>query len=145
MAVTEARSFSAAARALGVPTSSTSRAISKLEEALGTKLFERTTRKTVLSAAGRVYYQHASRALDALKEGESQVSELLGQPRGEVKLTAPINLDSGFLASQLVAFSRTYPQVRLSVVPTNRWVDMGQEGFDVALQSTCKVIASRFD
>lgn len=134
VAVAEARSFTAAAKALDVPTSSVSRAVTRIEDALRTKLFERTTRKTALSAAGRVYYEHARQALDALEEGESRVSELLGQPRGEVKLTVPINLDSGFLARQLVAFSRAYPQVRLAVVPTNRWVDMSEEGFDLALR-----------
>jgi len=140
VAVAEARSFTAAARGLGVPTSSVSRGIARLEQALGTKLFDRTTRKSVLSASGRVYYQYASKALEALREGETQVSELLGQPRGEVKLTVPINLDSGFLARQLVSFSQTYPQVRLRVVPTNRWVDMTQEGFDIALR-----IQQRYD
>ncbi len=134
VAVVEARSFTAAGKALAVPTSSVSRAVTRLEEELGTKLFERTTRKTALSAAGRLYYEHARQALDALEEGESRVSELLGQPRGEVKLTVPINLDSGFLARQLVAFSRAYPQVRLNVVPTNRRVDMSEEGFDLALR-----------
>jgi DNA-binding transcriptional LysR family regulator len=134
VAVAEARSFTAAAKALAVPTSSMSRAVTRLEDALRTKLFERTTRRTMLSAAGRVYYEHARRALDALEEGESRVSELLGQPRGEVRITVPTNLDSGFLAEQLVAFSRAYPQVRLMVVPTNRRVDLSEEGFDLALR-----------
>lgn len=59
VAVAEARSFTGAAKSLDVPTSSISRAVTRLEEALRTKLFERTTRRTMLSAAGRVYYQHA--------------------------------------------------------------------------------------
>lgn len=134
VAVVEARSFTAAGKMLGAPTSSVSRAVARLEGALGTKLFERTTRKTTLSAAGRLYYDYARRALGALEEGESRVGELLGQPRGEVKLTVPIHLDSGFLARQLVLFARAYPQVRLTVVPTNRWVDIGGEGFDLALR-----------
>lgn len=142
VSVAEAGSFTAAAKTLDVPTSSVSRAVARLEEGLRTKLFERTTRKTALSAAGRVYYEQARLALNALAEGESRVSELLGQPRGEVKLTVPINLDSGFLARQLVAFSRAYPQVRLSVVPTNRWVDLSDEGFDLALRVQQKSLES---
>src|SRR5688572_24498267 len=134
VAVAEARSFTSAAKKLGVPTSSTSRGVTRLEDALGTKLFERSTRKTVLSAAGRVYFEHARQALMALEEGETRVSELVGQPRGEVRITVPINLDGGFLARQLVAFWRAYPQVRLTVVPTNRWADMNEEGFDLALR-----------
>ncbi|HEX2877180.1 MAG TPA: LysR family transcriptional regulator [Polyangiaceae bacterium] len=134
VAVAEARSFTAAARALKVPTSSASRGVAKLEEVLGTKLFERSTRHTTLSPAGQVYYQHVTTALGALDDGESRVHELLGQPKGELKLSVPINLDGGFLAKQLVTFSHRYPQVRLSVVPTNRWVDLNVEGFDLALR-----------
>jgi DNA-binding transcriptional LysR family regulator len=142
VSVAEASSFTTAAKTLDIPTSSISRAVTRLEEDLRTKLFERTTRKTALSAAGRVYYEYARQALDALEEGESRVSELLGQPRGEVKLTVPVNLDSGFLARQLVAFSRAYPQVRLMVVPTNRRVDMSDEGFDLALRVQQKSVES---
>jgi DNA-binding transcriptional LysR family regulator len=134
VAVAESRSFTAAAKSLGVPTSSVSRAVSRLEETLRSKLLERTTRKTVLTAAGRLYFEHARQALLSLDAGEARVSELLGEPRGEVKLTVPINLDGGFLARQLVAFSRQHSQVQLSVVPTNRWVDLGEEGFDLALR-----------
>src|SRR5687768_47914 len=65
LAVAEARSFTSAAKTLGVPTSSVSRGVTRLEAALGTRLFERTTRKTRLTAAGRLYYEHARRALDS--------------------------------------------------------------------------------
>lgn len=134
VAVAEARSFTAAAKALGVPTSSVSRAITRLEEELGTKLFERTTRTTSLSAAGRVYDEHARQALRALAEGEARVSDLVGQPRGDVNLTVPVNLDGGFLARQLVAFVAAYPQVRLNVVPTNDRVDLSDGRYDLALR-----------
>jgi DNA-binding transcriptional LysR family regulator len=132
--VAEAGSFTTAAKQLGVPTSSISRAVARLEEALQAKLLDRTTRRTALSAAGRMYLEFARQALDALTEGESRMSELLGQPRGEVRISVPINLDDGFFARQLVAFSRTYPQVRLSVEPSNRWVDMNEEAVDLALR-----------
>jgi DNA-binding transcriptional LysR family regulator len=132
--VAEAGSFTAAAKQLQVPTSSISRGIGRLEEALQTKLLERTTRRTTLSAAGRLYLEFARQALGALIEGESRMGELLGQPRGEVRLSVPINLDDGFFARQLVAFSRTYPQVRLRVEPSNRWVDLNEEAFDLALR-----------
>lgn len=132
--VAELSSFTAAAKRLRAPTSSVSRSITRLERELGTKLFERTTRRTVLTAAGRVYREHARRALDELQEGEERVADALGKPRGEVRVTVPIHLDDGFLAGKLVSFAHAYPQVRLMVVPTNRRVDAGQEGFDVALR-----------
>jgi DNA-binding transcriptional LysR family regulator len=136
--VAEARSFTAAAKTLAVPTSSVSRAIVRLETELGTKLFERSTRKTALTATGRVFFEHAQKAVTELTEGEQRVGELLGQPRGEVRLTLPANLDDGFLAQQLVAFARAHPQVRLAVVPTNRKTDLLEEGFDLALRAEQK-------
>ena len=132
--VAEARSFTAAAKLLSVPTSSVSRAVVRLETDLGTKLFVRSTRRTSLTATGRVFFEHAHKAVNELTEGERRVGELQGQPRGELRLTVPANLDDGFLARQLVAFSQTHPQVQLTVVPTNRKVDLVEEGFDLALR-----------
>lgn len=132
--VAEARSFTAVAKRLGAPTSSISRSITRLEGELGSKLFERTTRRTALTAAGRAYYEHARRALTELSEGEQRVAEVMGQPRGEVRLTIPIHLDGGFLANELVSFAQLYPQVRIMVVPTNRRMDVTEESFDLALR-----------
>jgi DNA-binding transcriptional LysR family regulator len=140
--VAEARSFTAAARSLGVPTSSASRAVGRLEAALGTRLFVRSTRKTSLTASGRVFFEHARKALAELDDGERRVGELLGQPRGELRLTVPGNLDGGYLARQLVAFAQIHPQLRLTVVPTNRKVDLEEEGFDLALRVEQKSLDS---
>ncbi|MBN8612779.1 MAG: LysR family transcriptional regulator [Deltaproteobacteria bacterium] len=132
--VAEAGSFTAAGKSLEVPTSSVSRAIARLEAELSTTLLDRTSRRVSLTAAGRAYFEHARRAIDALEEGEARLGEVLHQPRGEVKLSIPIHLDGGFLAERLVTFARAYPQVRLRIVPTNRWVDVQHEGFDLALR-----------
>lgn len=132
--VAEAKSFTAAAKLLGLPTSSVSRAVVRLEGELGSKLFVRSTRRTTLTALGRVFFENAHRAIWELTEGERRVSELLGRPQGEVRLTIPTNLDDGFLARQLVAFARAHPQVQLTVVPTNRKVELAEEGFDLALR-----------
>ncbi len=121
--VAETRSFSAAAVALQVPTSSVSRAVARLESALKTKLFERTTRKTALSATGKLYYEHVRKALAALADGELQLGELIGQPRGEVTITLPVNLDEGFFARQVVTFCRAYPEVRVNIVSANQMLD----------------------
>jgi DNA-binding transcriptional LysR family regulator len=132
--VADARSFTAAAKSLGVPTSSVSRAVTRLEGALGTRLFTRTTRKTTLTAPGRVFFEHARQAVNELNEGERRIGDLLGQPRGEVRLTIPSHLDDGFLARHLVAFAHAHAQIQISVVPTNRKVDLIEEGFDLALR-----------
>jgi DNA-binding transcriptional LysR family regulator len=132
--VAETQSFTAAAKVLRVPTSSVSRSVARLESELGSRLFERTTRRSELSAAGRAYYDHARQALRELDEGQARVAEVLGKPRGAVRLTIPVHLDSGFLASLLVEFSKAYPQVTVLVAPSNRWVDLNADGFDLALR-----------
>lgn len=132
--VAEARSFTAAAKLLGVPTSSVSRAVMRLESDLGMKLFVRSTRKTSLTAPGRVFFEHACKAIKELAEGERRIGELLGLPRGEIRLTVPATLDDGFLARQLVVFGQAHPQLQLTVVATNRKVDLVDEGFDLALR-----------
>lgn len=132
--VAEARSFSEAARALDVPTSSISRAIAALESDLGAKLFERTTRRIALTALGRTYYEHASRALSELAEGERRVGELQRDPRGEVRITAPGDLDDGFFARCLADLATAHPRIRVTCVLTNRYVDLIAEGFDLALR-----------
>lgn len=138
-AVADAGSFTAAARTLGVPTSSVSRAVARLEERLRVKLFERTTRRTRLTTPGRAYLAHARAALEALQQGEAALSELTGEARGLVTLTTPINLDDGFLARQLVLFMRRNPRVRLHVIPTNAWLT---DGFDLALRVQPQTAAS---
>lgn len=136
--VAEARSFTAAAKVLGVPTSSVSRAVVRLERALGTKLCVRSTRKTTLTASGRLYFEHARRAVSELGDGERRIGELLGQPRGEIRLTIPTNLDDGFFARQIVAFAQAHTQVQVTVVPSNRKLDLDEEGFDLALRAEQK-------
>lgn len=132
--VAELKSFTEAARSLDLPTSSISRAITALETELGAKLFERTTRRLALTPLGRTYYEHASRALAELSEGERRVGELQRDPRGEVRITAPGDLDDGFLARCLSEFAALHPRIRVTTVLTNRFVDLIGEGIDLALR-----------
>jgi DNA-binding transcriptional LysR family regulator len=132
--VAELKSFTEAARSLDLPTSSISRAITALETELGAKLFERTTRRLALTPLGRTYYEHASRALAELSEGERRIGELQRDPRGEVRITAPGDLDDGFLARCLSEFAALHPRIRVTTVLTNRFVDLIGEGIDLALR-----------
>lgn len=126
--------FSRAARALGVPTSSVSRAIARLESDLSGKLFLRTTRTLALTPLGEAFHEHASRALAELAEGERRVHELQRDPRGEVRLSLPTDLDDGFFAGVLARFAVAHPRIRLACVVDNRFVDLIAEGFDLALR-----------
>ena len=113
--VVEAESFTAAARALGLPKSSVSRAVSRLEEQLGARLLERTTRQLKLTATGRAYYEGATRALAALSDAEQLVADSQGQPRGTVRLAAPVPIDRDFLSGIVVRFARQYPDIKVEV------------------------------
>lgn len=130
----EAKSFSDAARALNVPTSSVSRAIAALERELGAKLFERTTRRLALTPLGRTYHLHVARALEELREGERKVGEQHREPRGEVRIAASGDLDDGFLARCLTSFSLAHPRIAVRCIVSNTYVDLVAEGIDLALR-----------
>ncbi len=132
--VVEAQSFTAAARSLGLPKSSVSRAVTRLEEQLGARLLERTTRQLKLTITGRAYYDGAARALAALTDAEQFVAESQGEPRGTVRLTVPVAVDRGFLADVVTGFVSRYPAIQIDVSFTNRVVDLVGEGFDLGLR-----------
>lgn len=132
--VVRQKSFSAAARRLDVPTSSVSRAVARLERDLSGKLFERTTRHVALTPLGQAFHEHATRALAELAEGERRVQELTREPRGEVRLSIPTDLDDGFFARTLARFTAEHPRIRVACVIDNRYVDLVAEGFDLALR-----------
>jgi DNA-binding transcriptional LysR family regulator len=144
VSVAEAESFSRAAGVLGLPTSSVSRAVARLEAQLGAKLFQRNTRRTALTAMGRTYYQHAARALAELADGEHLIGELQGEARGEIRMTAPTDLDDGFLAAQLAAFAALHPRIRVTVALTNQMSDLIGEGLDLAMRVADRLPDSSF-
>jgi DNA-binding transcriptional LysR family regulator len=132
--VVDAGSFTAAAAALGVRKSSVSRSVASLEAELGIRLLQRTTRKLALTDAGRAYYDRARDALAALDEAQNAVSSLGAEPRGHVRVTAPVDF-LGDLAAVTTAFARAYPAVRVEMSLTPRIVDLVQEGFDLAVRA----------
>lgn len=130
--VIQTRSFSAAARERGVPVSTVSRKISRLEQALGLRLLERTTRRLVLTDAGRRYFAHAERAIEDLAEGGAVVRELQTEPRGRVRILAPVTL-GGVITDVLVSFLARYPAVGVDLELAERTLDLGSETFDLAI------------
>jgi DNA-binding transcriptional LysR family regulator len=132
--VVEAGSFTAAAAALGVRKSSVSRSVAGLEGALGIRLLQRTTRKLSLTDAGRAYYDRTRDALLGLEEAQQAVSSLGAEPRGVVRVTAPVDLARD-LATVTAAFLRANPGVRVETVLTARFVDLVKEGFDLAVRA----------
>jgi DNA-binding transcriptional LysR family regulator len=107
--VVQAGSFSAAARQLGLPTSTISTRVSRLERRLGITLLQRTTRRLNLTESGTVYYQHASLGLGYMLEAEAAVDEARQQPQGKLKITAPADLGDQLLAGLIERTQAEFP------------------------------------
>ena len=132
--VVSAGSFSAGARALGIPKSSASRSVRHLEDALGVRLLERTTRRLRLTEAGREYYERVASALSGLNEARAAVMELQDTPKGTVRMAAPAAWGSWLLAPLIAQFVQTYPEIHIDLSLTDGEVDLVRDGFDLALR-----------
>ena len=133
--VVELSSFTAAATQLGLPKSSVSRTVTRLEEQLGVRLLQRTTRTLHLTEAGQAYYERARLALTNLAEAASAASDMSGVPRGVVRVTAPVDLGMLNLANIVARFVLAYPGVHVDIAFTSRRVDLVAEGFDLAIRA----------
>jgi len=127
-------SFSRAARELGVPKSSVSRRIQKLEQALSTQLLQRTTRTLHLTEAGLAYFERSRHAFDELEHAEQVLEGMLEAPTGVLRLTLPIGLEAR-IALVLKTYSERYPKVRVIADVSNAQVDLVREGYDLALRA----------
>lgn len=133
--VVQAGSFSAAAKQLGLPTSTVSTRVSRLEKRLGITLLQRTTRKLNLTEAGTAYYHHASLGLGYMLEAEAAIDEALQQPKGKLKVTAPADLGDGLMGGMIVNIQREYPALEIELLFTDRFIDLVAEGVDVAIRA----------
>lgn len=133
--VVQAGSFSAAARQLGLPTSTISTRISRLEKRLGITLLQRTTRRINLTEAGTVYYHHASQGLSYMIEAEAAIDEARQQPQGRLKITAPADLGDSLLAGLMERTQREFPAIELELLLTDRYIDLVADGVDVAIRT----------
>ena len=127
-------SLSGAARALGMPKSSASRSLARLEAVAGAALIERSTRHMRLTDAGRLLQRHARRILDDVGEAEDALTGLIGVPRGTLRVSVGFTFAMGPLAPMLPQFLARYPEVRVALTIDNRNVDLLAEDFDVAIR-----------
>ena len=132
--VVEEGSFSAAGRRVGLNPSSVSRRISMMEDGLGARLFNRTTRKLHLTEAGEVYYQRVRLILADVTEANRAVSDLEAAPTGTLRVTAPATLGQSYIAPAVSAFLARYPEVRLHLSLTDTFIDIVDAGFDIAVR-----------
>jgi DNA-binding transcriptional LysR family regulator len=142
VAVVRGQSLSAAGRKLGLPKSTISRRLMRLEQDVRSKLLHRDARKITLTPAGRRFYEAVAGAVDAIDTALSALDHSSKEPRGSLRVTAPTDLGRMVLAPMLVAFMERYPEIAMEVAFTNRVVDLVQEGFDVAVRAGRQGIGS---
>lgn len=132
--VAKYESFAGAARALGLTGPAISKQVQSLEDQLGVKLLNRTTRHVSLTEEGALYFEKARKALDDLNEAEQQIHELKARPTGKLKVSAPMSFGTQFLTRPIAAFAEHYPEVELEIDFNDRLVDVVAEGFDVVIR-----------
>ncbi len=132
--VASLKSFTAAARALGMPKSNVSRAIARLETELGTRLFQRTTRDVVLTPTGRALLERSADIIASLGDALDYVRSLAGQPRGLLKISAGVGFGVNVLAEQLPGFLLLYPDIEISLDLDSRPADLVAQAVDVAVR-----------
>ena len=132
--VAELKSFSEAAVRLNTSKSVVSRHVTALEAQLGLRLFHRTTRSLTLTEAGRGYFERVSQILVDLEAADQSVSHLQVVPRGRLKVSAPMSFGFLHLAPALPDFLAAYPELDVDVIMSDRFVDLVEDGFDVAVR-----------
>ncbi len=132
--VVEGGSFSAAARSLGLAPSSVARGIGTLEDDLGVRLLNRTTRKLSLTEAGRLYHERSKRILAEIDDARLSVTQLEAEPRGLLRLSVPVTFGRLHVAPALPEFLASYPALRIDLCLTDAFVDLVEEGVDLAVR-----------
>lgn len=132
--VVEHGGFSAAERATDIPKSKLSRRVYNLEERLGVRLIQRSSRHFAVTDIGMNIYRHAQVMLSAAQAAHDLVDHLSTEPRGIIKLSLPVSIAQNEIARILPAFLKQYPEIKIQMMVTNRRVDIINEGFDIALR-----------
>jgi DNA-binding transcriptional LysR family regulator len=133
--VVEMGSFTAAGAALRIPKSSASRAVLRLEETLGVRLLQRTTRRLTLTDAGQRYLAEVRAPLGRIAEASSEVAEMGREPRGVVRVSTAPPIGENFMGDVFVAFTRENPRIRVELVVASRRVNLVQENIDLAIRA----------
>jgi DNA-binding transcriptional LysR family regulator len=132
--VVETRSFTGAAELLGLPKSTVSRKLAQLEERLGVRLVQRTTRKLALTDIGQAYYERCAQIVADVASAEQLVTDMQSTPRGRVRITAPVDLSMRYLGAICARFIASHPDVNVELDASDRIVDLIEEGFDLAVR-----------
>ena len=134
--VVEDKSFSAAARRLGLSKSRVSKAVTALEKSVGAQLLHRTTRAMSVTEAGAALYEHCARIVEEHDQALLSVGRFHAEPRGLLRISASVAFGTLHIAPALPEFLARHPEVRIDMVIGDRFVDLAEEGFDVAVRIT---------
>lgn len=132
--VVETGSFTAASERLELSKSVVSKYVTRLEDHLGARLLNRTTRRLSLTEAGRVFYERARKGLEDIRDAEQEVAHLQDEPRGSLRVNAPMSFGILHVAPALADFMARYPEITVDVNYDDRKVDVIDEGFDVSIR-----------
>jgi DNA-binding transcriptional LysR family regulator len=133
--VVQTASFSRAARLLGMPNTTVSAKVARLEKRLGVTLIQRTTRKLSVTPAGQAYFERCVRALEEIQAGESELATTAKEPQGLLKVTAAGDVAHSLLVPVVRRYLKEYPKTSVELVVTNRFVDLVAEGVDLAIRA----------
>ncbi len=134
VAVVEQGNFATAAEQLRVSRASASKHITALENCLGGRLLNRTTRRVSLTEAGTAYYERCKQILEDVQEAECVVTGFTSEPRGLLRINAPMSFGTKQLAGIVTGFCQTHPAVDVELTLNDRLVDVVEEGYDLAIR-----------
>jgi DNA-binding transcriptional LysR family regulator len=132
--VVEQNGFAAAARKLGMPRSRLSRRIGLLEERLGVRLIQRSTRRFAVTGIGQEYYRHCVAMVVEAEAAQETIDRLRSEPQGVVRMSCPSSMIYFQVGEMIARFMAECPKVEVSLESTNRQVDVIREGFDIAIR-----------
>lgn len=126
--------FTPAAEKLGLSRAAVSKHVQQLEDRLGSRLLNRTTRRVSLTEVGAAYYERATRILSELEEADNAVTRFQSEPRGTLRVTAPQSLGQLYLGHAVADFLALYPQLSIHMMLSDRYIDLIEEGYDLAIR-----------
>jgi len=132
--VVDSGSYTAAADQMEISRALASKLVQALEDQLGVRLLHRTTRKLSLTEAGERYYQRVSEILGSLNEAEALAAEFQADPRGRLRVSAPMSFAIHHLGAAVAEFQQRHPRIELELTLNDRQVDLVEEGFDMAVR-----------
>lgn len=134
VAVAKASSFRGAAQALDLPNSTVSRRVAQLEQTLGLRLFNRSTRRVELTEAGQLYFQHCKRLIEEAELAHLELSRLHTEPSGVIRASLPVDFSVLYLAPLLADFVQRYPRIRFDLDLTSAQADLLSDPLDLAIR-----------